>query len=147
MQEASAVGCFVETTSSASEPNIGDRSAGKHASARASGGRQSDRWGLDVVLNGCELRAGAAFWFGNRCSGSWRPGKVEDNDIAVAHAVACFAVYPMFMPAFDREYTCVKNGHTVRRRVVISDGGVYDNLGSHVSSRGDIRMLAYILPK
>jgi len=87
------------------------------------------RPGVDVVLNACELRTGTAFRFGNRRSGSWRTGEVRGNDIAVAHAVACSAAYPMFMPAFDREYAFVKDGQTVTRRVVIADGGVYDNLG------------------
>lgn len=87
------------------------------------------RPGVDVIFNACELRTGTAFRFGNRCSGSWRTGMIKGNDITVAHAVACSAAYPMFMPAFDREYVFEKDGQTTTRRVVITDGGVYDNLG------------------
>lgn len=84
---------------------------------------------LDIVLNACELRTGTAFRFGNRRSGSWRTGEVKDNDITVAHAVACSAAYPMLLPAFDRRYQFVKDGQTTGRRVLLTDGGVYDNLG------------------
>lgn len=91
--------------------------------------RDVARPGKDVIFNACELRTGTAFRFGNRRSGSWRTGEIKGNDIAVAHAIACSAAYPMFMPAFDREYAFVKGGQTSTRRVLITDGGVYDNLG------------------
>jgi len=84
---------------------------------------------LDIVINACELRTGTAFRFGNRRSGTWRFGAIHGNQITVAHAVACSAAYPMLLPAFDREYTFVKDGKSQRERVIITDGGVYDNLG------------------
>jgi len=87
------------------------------------------RKNIDVVINACELRTGTAFRFGNHRSGTWRFGEIYDNQITVAHAVACSAAYPMFLPAFDREYTFVKNGKSQRERVIVTDGGVYDNLG------------------
>ena len=104
------------------------------------------RHGVDVVFNACELRTGTAFRFGNRCSGSWRFGKVKDNDITVAHAIACSAAYPMLLPAFDQEYTFVKNGHTTETRVILTDGGVYDNLGISCIEPGrnsDFSLLTY----
>ncbi|MCI0628440.1 MAG: patatin-like phospholipase family protein [Acidobacteria bacterium] len=84
---------------------------------------------LDVVINACELRTGTAFRFGNRRSGTWRFGEVRDNKITVAHAVACSAAYPMLLPAFDREYEFARNGVTRCERAIVTDGGVYDNLG------------------
>lgn len=84
---------------------------------------------LDVVFNACEARTGSAFRFGNRKSGSWRWGEIEANLVSVAHAVSCSAAYPILLPAFDEEYTFLKDGSAVRRRVIITDGGVYDNLG------------------
>lgn len=84
---------------------------------------------LDVVFNACELRTGTAFRFGNHHSGTWRFGEIQDNRISVAHAVACSAAYPMFLPAFDEEFAFVKGGDTGCQRVIITDGGVYDNLG------------------
>lgn len=89
---------------------------------------QVKRPNLDVVFNACEMRTGTAFRFGNHRSGGWRMGEILDNRVLVAHAIACSAAYPLFLPAFDREYTFVKNGFIRRERVVITDGGVYDNL-------------------
>jgi NTE family protein len=88
------------------------------------------RRNLDVVFNACELRTGTAFRFGNHRSGSWRTGEIQGNRITVAHAVACSAAYPMFLPAFDRTHDFVKDGQTSSQRVVIADGGIYDNLGT-----------------
>jgi len=85
---------------------------------------------LDIVFNACEMRTATAFRFGNRHTGTWRFGEIVGNNISVAHAVACSAAYPMLLPAFDREYEFLKNGATQSHRVIISDGGAYDNLGT-----------------
>lgn len=90
---------------------------------------QVERNNLDIIFNACELRTGTAFRFGNRHSGGWRFGELLDNKIPVAHAVTCSAAYPMLLPAIDREYMFVNKGESSRRRVIITDGGVYDNLG------------------
>jgi integrative and conjugative element protein (TIGR02256 family) len=88
------------------------------------------RPGLDVVLNACELRSGSAFRFGSRESGSWRYGTLRDNNVPVSHAVAASAAFPILLPALDKEYDFVdRNGEVKRRRVLLTDGGVYDNLG------------------
>jgi NTE family protein len=84
---------------------------------------------MELIINACELRTGTSFRFGSRLSGNWRLGEIENNDVSVAHAVACSAAYPLMLPAFDREYAFVKNGSSKRHRVVLTDGGVYDNLG------------------
>jgi NTE family protein len=84
---------------------------------------------LDIVFNACELRTGTAFRFGNRMSGGWRTGVIQHNRVSVAHAVTCSAAYPLILPALDREYAFTKNGITKKQRVVLTDGGVYDNLG------------------
>jgi len=90
---------------------------------------QLPRAELDMVFNACELRTGTAFRFGNRKSGNWRFGEVKGNKVSLAHAVACSAAYPMLLPAMDREYTFQKGTETRLDRVIITDGGVYDNLG------------------
>jgi NTE family protein len=87
------------------------------------------RPGLAAVINACELRTGTAFRFGHQKSGSWRTGQIVGNKVTVAHAVACSAAYPMMLPAFDRIYEFERNGKVERRRVLITDGGVFDNLG------------------
>ncbi len=82
-----------------------------------------------LVVNATELRTGSAFRFGTLESGSWRWGKLHSNSISVAHAVAASAAYPLFLPAFDETLTFDKNGQRSDQRVMLTDGGVYDNLG------------------
>ena len=86
---------------------------------------------LGVVLNACDLRTGSAFRFGNLESGSWRYGAIKDNKVSVAQAVACSAAHPAFFPAMDFMKTFVqRNGHEQTHRVILSDGGLFDNLGT-----------------
>lgn len=82
-----------------------------------------------LVINATELRTGSAFRFGTRESGSWRWGKLHRNDASIAHAVAASAAYPLFLPAFDETLVFDKGGQLRSDRVVLTDGGVYDNLG------------------
>ena len=82
-----------------------------------------------LVINATELRTGSAFRFGTMESGSWRWGKVHRNDVSLAHAVAASAAYPLFLPAFDETLIFEKGGELKTSRVILTDGGVYDNLG------------------
>ncbi len=82
-----------------------------------------------LVVNVTELRTGSAFRFGTMESGSWRWGKLHRNNVSVAHAVAASAAYPLFLPAFDETLTFEKNGELNNSRVILTDGGIYDNLG------------------
>jgi NTE family protein len=82
-----------------------------------------------LVINTTELRTGSAFRFGTMESGSWRWGKLHRNEVSVAHAVAASAAYPLFLPAFDETLTFDKNGTLSSARVLLTDGGIYDNLG------------------
>jgi NTE family protein len=82
-----------------------------------------------LVVNATELRTGSAFRFGTRESGSWRWGKLHRNDVSVAHAVAASAAYPLFLPAFDETFAFDDKGALRAERVVLTDGGIYDNLG------------------
>ena len=85
---------------------------------------------LEVVINACELRTGTAFRFGSRETGCWRYGKVTNSDILVADAVAASAAYPIFLPALHARYDFEKrDGGRVQESVVLTDGGVFDNLG------------------
>jgi NTE family protein len=87
------------------------------------------RDGIDVVFNACELRTGTSFRFGSRESACWRFGKIRENDIRVSLAVAASAGYPAFFPAIDTEMTFTDQAGEKKERVIITDGGVYDNLG------------------
>ncbi len=86
---------------------------------------------LDIVINSCDLTTGSAFRFGSRESRTWRIGKLTDNTIRVAEAVAASAAYPLLLPALDRRWSFTDpNGSQVERRVVLTDGGIFDNLGT-----------------
>jgi predicted acylesterase/phospholipase RssA/proteasome lid subunit RPN8/RPN11 len=93
------------------------------------------RGGVDVVLNACELRTGSAFRFGSRESHCWRYGTVV-GDIPVATAVAASAAYPIMLPALDRELRFRRGEVEESKRVVLTDGGVFDNLGTSVLEPG-----------
>ncbi len=89
------------------------------------------RGDIDIVLNACELRTGSAFRFGSRESACWRFGRLVDNDVPVALAVAASAAYPLLLPAIDRSVTFAdREGRKFTGRVVLTDGGVFDNLGA-----------------
>jgi NTE family protein len=55
-----------------------------------------------------------------------------DNDVPVALAVAASAAYPVLLPAVDRELRFVdQEGRQPVARVLLTDGGIFDNLGLH----------------
>lgn len=83
---------------------------------------------LSVVINATELRTETAFRYGSEESGCWRFGKLT-NTPRVATAVAASAAFPAFLPAFDHHLSFIKSNVESKHRVIITDGGVYDNLG------------------
>jgi NTE family protein len=91
---------------------------------------------LELVIGACELRTGSAFRFSSKLSGGWRFGKTVDSEHSVAFAVAASAAYPIFLPALDRRWEFEKDGVKRVRRVLLTDGGVYDNLGIGVLEPG-----------
>jgi len=89
------------------------------------------RGDLEVIFNACELRTGSAFRFGSTDSWCSRFGRLRDNQVSVAKAVAASAAYPVLLPALDEAFDYI--GHKDRRpgrtRTVLTDGGTFDNLG------------------
>ncbi len=83
----------------------------------------------NLIINATELRTGSSFRFGAKESGSWRFGRVRANSISIAHAVTASAAYPVFLPALDDILEFRNAGQDERHRVILTDGGVYDNLG------------------
>lgn len=83
---------------------------------------------LSVVINAAELRTETAFRYGSTESGCWRFGRLTETP-HVATAVAASAAFPAFLPALDQCLTFTKGGEEKKHRVIITDGGVYDNLG------------------
>jgi NTE family protein len=98
--------------------------------------RSPRRNDIEVVIGACELRTGTAFRFGSSRSGSWRHGEMTDGDVEVGLAVAASAAYPVFLPAIDRQWRFTKSGEENEHRVLLTDGGVYDNLGLQVLEPG-----------
>ena len=88
-----------------------------------------ERENLNIVINATELRTGSAFRFGNKKSGCWRFGIIPQSSALVADAVAASAAYPVFLPALDRFYSFTLRGTTKKTRVLLTDGGVFENLG------------------
>lgn len=85
---------------------------------------------LDVVINACDLRTGSAVRFGSRESGISRLGQIHDR-ISIATAVAASAAYPLLLPSLDRIYELEgRDGTENKERVLLTDGGVFDNLGT-----------------
>jgi NTE family protein len=91
---------------------------------------------LNIVIGACELRTGSSFRFGNEKSGGWRQGEVIKGNFDVAFAVAASAAYPIFLPALDRTWRFRKKDQEMNQRVLLTDGGVYDNLGTQVLEPG-----------
>jgi NTE family protein len=88
---------------------------------------------LEVIINACDLRTGTAFRFGSKRSGGWRYGQIVDGDmLPVAKAVAASAAFPVLLPPLLETFTFRQRGVLQRHTVVLSDGGVYDNLGLSV---------------
>lgn len=89
---------------------------------------QVARPNLAVVINAAELRTGSAFRFGSAESGTWRLGRLVETP-RVARAVAASAAFPALLPSLDLELEFRGEIGLERHRVIITDGGVYDNLG------------------
>jgi len=100
---------------------------------RMSAPRRSD---MDIVIGACELRRGTAFRFGNTRAGDWRHGELITWDVEVGFAAAASAAYPLLLPALDRVWRFRHKGTEQHHRVLLTDGGVYDNLGLQVLEPG-----------
>jgi NTE family protein len=88
------------------------------------------RQNLEMVINACDLRTQTAFRFGSHNSGGWRYGRIKSNQISVAKAVAASAAFPLLLPPLVETFEFERAGGQLRReRVVLTDGGVFENLG------------------
>jgi NTE family protein len=92
----------------------------------------SRRKNMDVVIGACELRTGSAFRFSNKSVGGWRHGQAVNCESDVAFAVAASAAYPLLLPTLDRTWEFQKTGSVTKHRILLTDGGLYDNLGVQV---------------
>lgn len=91
---------------------------------------------VSVVFNACELRTGTAFRMSNEQFGSWRYGWAPASELRIADAITASAAYPPFLPPFDWTHAFTKAGRTIERRAIVTDGGVFENLGVSVLEPG-----------
>lgn len=98
--------------------------------------RDVARTGLHVVINSCDLKTGTAFRFGSQRSGGWRYGQIVGASPTVAKAVAASAAFPIILPPLIETFQFTKSGRTETQTVVLTDGGVFDNLGVSVLEPG-----------
>jgi NTE family protein len=92
--------------------------------------------GLDVVLTACDLATGGAVRFGSAVSSCSRLGDLVDP-VRVADAVAASAAFPVLLPALERRAAIRSRDGTITDHVLLlTDGGVYDNLGTSVLEPG-----------
>lgn len=89
-----------------------------------------------VVFNACELRTGTAFRMSNKYFGSWRYGWASASKLRVADAVTASAAYPSLLPPFDWKKTFERQNQTNTHRLIVTDGGVFENLGVSVMEPG-----------
>ena len=90
------------------------------------------------VINATSVQSGVLFRFSKPFMADWRVGRVNHPTVALADAVAASSAFPPVLSPFEldlRDCTWVDEegndlGHgEYRERAVLSDGGVYDNLG------------------
>lgn len=93
------------------------------------------RENLEVVINACDLRTGTAFRFGSGNSGGWRYGRIV-GEVTVAKAVAASAAFPLLLPPLIENFQFEHRGERSRATVVLTDGGVFENLGVNALEPG-----------
>ena len=85
--------------------------------------------GLATVLSATDMASGNAVRFGSQASSCSAYGEIL-TPVRVNEAVAASAAFPVLLPALTREYEFRdQRGAVTPRTVVMTDGGVYDNLG------------------
>ena len=94
------------------------------------------RQNKNVVFNACELRTGTAFRMSNERFGSWRLGSAPACELRLADAIAASAAYPPILPPLDWRLSFERKGETQAHRIVVTDGGVFENLGVSVMEPG-----------
>jgi NTE family protein len=90
------------------------------------------------VINATSVQTGALWRFSKPYMADWRVGRVDRPTVSLADAVAASSAFPPVLSPFEldlRDADWVDEpgndlGHgEYRERAVLSDGGVYDNLG------------------
>lgn len=95
------------------------------------------RPGLATVITATDLRTSNAVRFGSLRSSCSVYGTIQEP-VRVADAVAASAAFPLLLPAIERAYTFRRRPTDTpeRHAVLLTDGGLYDNLGLSVLQPG-----------
>ena len=93
--------------------------------------------GLATVITATDLRTSNAVRFGSLRSSCSAYGTINEP-VSVADAVAASAAFPLLLPAIERSYPFTRPGvpEPSRQVVLLTDGGIYDNLGLTVLEPG-----------
>jgi NTE family protein len=98
------------------------------------------------VINATNIQSGVLWRFSNPYTWDYRVGKIENPKIELAVAVAASSAFPpLLSPAvlrFDNAAYAPQTGMDLQKppfttRVVLTDGGVYDNLGLETAFKRD----------
>lgn len=90
------------------------------------------------VINATNMGSGALVRFTHGALADWRVGRIEHADIDLAVAVACSSAFPPYLSPHRLRTEGMRwitekgndlTGADQRDELVLSDGGVYDNLG------------------
>jgi predicted acylesterase/phospholipase RssA len=92
---------------------------------------------LATVITATDLRTGNAVRFGSRNSSCSAYGIITEP-VTVAEAVAASAAFPLLLPAMERTYAFTQTGtaEPSQHVLLLTDGGIYDNLGLSVLEPG-----------
>ncbi|MGE5437698.1 MAG: hypothetical protein ACM3O3_10760 [Syntrophothermus sp.] len=97
-----------------------------------------------MIINSCELQTGTAFRFGSKESGCWRLGKIVNNEVKLSTAVTASAAFPILLPALDRKWNLFsRDKKLMSKRLFLTDGGVYENLGISCLEPGKSELFSY----
>src|SRR6266849_6751100 len=102
------------------------------------------------VLNATNVMTGALWRFSRSYMADWRVGKIANPDVPLAVAVAASAAFPPFLSPLSlslSKYTVeAVQGADLHQppytqRALLSDGGVYDNLGLETAWKNCLTVL------
>lgn len=93
--------------------------------------------GLATVITATDLRTSNAVRFGSLRSSCSAYGTIAEQ-VSVTEAVAASGAFPLMLPAVERTYTFQRHLDDLgeQHAVLLTDGGVYDNLGLSVLEPG-----------
>ena len=98
----------------------------------------SDDQGPRFVINATNVQSGALFRFSKLYMADWKVGLIRNPDVALARAVAASSAFPPVLSPvtieldpgdFEPNTGFELASGEYRDEVVLTDGGVYDNLG------------------